>query len=254
MRQLDTVSNTLASQNAQELDSYKKEVQSNPQLQEEMRKAANEYALANNQPTTYVADNSYDNYPYPYWSGYPTWYSSPLWYPQPLYYQTGYYIGAGGGIVIAGLPSRGYSNWFFNNGYRHYPLIYNHYKAYYNNNHTHFNANFYSGFHNEAHSHFSGTSPMNKSFYYGNSGNMNKQGGAMYNPMRNQQPQPIQQPQHNYNKPGFEHFNAGSFHQSGWNNVVGGARSSGGYRGGAVRSGGGNPGGGGAHTGGGKRR
>jgi hypothetical protein len=240
VRQLDSLNGVLGVRSKRELEDYKREVQNRPELQQEMKTAANDYSSTYNQPVTYVTNNNYDNNPYPYWFSYPTWYSSPMWYPQPLYYQTGYYIGPGGGVVVVGLPSRGYSRWFFNSNYRRYPLIYNHYRSYYGMYRNHFNSNFYRGFHYEAHSHFfrPGGGGMNRNF-----NNMRPGGGVRgFNQMEH----------NNFNNRDFDRFNAGSFHNNGWGNMNGGGRGGNGFSGDGGRGGNGGFGGrgGGGHGGG----
>ncbi len=121
-------------EDARELDAYKGKVANDPQLQNEMKASAQDFAnnyssQGNGTPT--VINNYYNTNPYPYWFGYPYWYPTAMWYPRPLYYHTGFYIGAGGNMVILGLPSYGYSNWFYHYGYRHYPRMYGWYNGYY---------------------------------------------------------------------------------------------------------------------------
>jgi hypothetical protein len=132
---LDKASAQIASDNAKELDAYKQKVANDPQLQNEMKSSAQDFAdnySANNNGTPpTVINNYYNTNPYPYWFGYPYWYPTAMWYPRPLYYHTGFYIGAGGNMIILGLPSYGYSNWFYHYGYRRYPRMYGWYNGYY---------------------------------------------------------------------------------------------------------------------------
>jgi hypothetical protein len=187
-RKIDSLSNQINAQNQKDLEDYKKQVASDPKMQEEMKKSAQDFAdsySANGEaqgPSDAVLDqnqqqvsqpqdqqpqvvNNYYGYgggnynpnPYPYWFGYPSWYSYPMWYPQPLYYHTGFYIGVGGAIVVLGLPSRAYSGWFFNYGYHRYPRYYNYCNTYY---HAHaafvnrVNGNVYRGFNSNVNRHF----------------------------------------------------------------------------------------------------
>jgi len=157
---LASLNGQISEQNAKDLDDYKKQVASDPQLQEEMKKSSQDFA--NNYSETddgspSVVNNYYNSNPYPYWFGYPFWYPSPIWFPQPLYYHTGFYLGAGGNMVIVGLPSYAYSNWFFTSGYRNYPRIYGRYNAYYDVHRNYrTNINVYRGYNTAVREHFSG--------------------------------------------------------------------------------------------------
>jgi hypothetical protein len=66
-----------------------------------------------------------------FWFGYPDSYGSPLWYPSAWGYGTGFAYGLGGNFMLFGLPSIGFSNWFFNRGYYAYPHLYNRFNTYY---------------------------------------------------------------------------------------------------------------------------
>jgi len=259
-QQLDSLSNKLSQQNAQDLSAYKKEVESDPKMQTEMKQAATDFSTSYDQPDdpNYVSNSYYDNYPYPYWFSYPYWYPSPIWYPRPIWYHTGFYYGAGGALVVVGLPSRLYSNWFFGVGYRRYPTLYSHYNTYYNLHRANIrNVNVYRGFNNAAHEHFSS---VNRG-----AGNVGRLGAA--NPRANA---PVSRSQNrpagnnaavrssqmnvhseNFNSRGIQNFHANTYHSMGWQNV-GGARSSSG--GGFRSSGGGGSRGGGGGGGGGRRR
>src|SRR5260221_3801774 len=144
IEQLDSLND----QHRKDLADYKKEVENNPKMQQEMQSAADRFsssyaqsdspvdAYLNNQPVNYsdqapIINNYYSYNPYPYWFSYPYWYATPIWYPVPYYYNTGFYYGRGGRIVIWGFPSFAYSNWFFGFGYRHYPHYYSRYHTYY---------------------------------------------------------------------------------------------------------------------------
>jgi hypothetical protein len=246
-QQLDSLNGKLTKQNAEDLAAYKKEVENDPKMQTEMKQAATDFSASYDQSDNpnYVANNYYDNYPYPYWFSYPYWYTSPIWYPRPMYYHTGFYYGAGGALVVVGLPSRFYSNWFFGYGYRRYPTLYSHYNSYYNFHRGNiYNRNVYRGFNNEAHNHFNG----------GGRGVVNGgRGGAGFNAGRtvnnnvgNRSAVRTSQMNvhpNNFNSRGMQNFHATTYHSMGWQNV-GGSRSGGG--GGSHFSGGG-----GGHSGGG---
>ncbi|MEO8474490.1 MAG: hypothetical protein ABI477_19970 [Chryseolinea sp.] len=158
---LDSLNLELTDQNTKDLNAYKSEVESDPKLRAEMKKAADDFSQQYDQPKTspaYTNSNYYGSSPYPYWFGYPYWYGSPMWYPTPFYYNTGFYYGMNGGMVVFGLPSFAYANWFFGRGYyNRYPLLYRHYNNYYNvyrNNIA--NRNVYRGFNSVAGNHFGG--------------------------------------------------------------------------------------------------
>lgn len=129
-------------QNQQELADYQNQLNQDPQARQELQQAGQEYAQANGYPTNGINPNpawpanspNYYANPYSYWFGYPSWYGSPMWYPSYGYgFGTGFYYGLGGNLLFYGLPSYGFSNWFFNRGYYRYPHLYNRFNTYYNN-------------------------------------------------------------------------------------------------------------------------
>lgn len=273
---LDALSADIEAQNKKDLEDYKQQVASDPKMQEEMKKSAEDFAnsggpdqpldestqQAATQPT--VVNNYYSsNYapsPYPYWFGYPYWYSYPIWYPMPLYYYTGYYFGAGGNVVVVGLPSRMYSSWFFSFGYRSYPRYYNYCNNYYVAHRTFVNRiNVYRGFNTSVNNHFT---RVNRSTVVRDA-NVNRRPSAPSNistrpysfnrrsePVRTRTTAPehfrnsINQPT-NFNRQSFNNFHSNQFHQQSWGGVRGGSF------GGGSHSGGGFSGGGGGHVGGG---
>jgi hypothetical protein len=264
-QKLNDVSTQVASQNQADLDEYKKKVESDPQMQEEMKKSSQEFAdsySANNdssyntqlqqsqqgQPQNQpaVVNNYYYggyNYnPYPYWFGYPYWYSYPIWYPMPLYYYTGFYIGPMGNVVIMGLPSRYYSNWFFNFGYHRYPRYYGFCNTYYNTHRTIINrVNVYNGFHRDVFNHFSRTNNVNinrnTTINRNNTFNRSERNRNSNRQNNNGFRNSIHNNGNNFNQRSFNHFNANQFHQQNWQHVGGGNR--GGFGGGGGRTGGG---------------
>ncbi len=275
-QQLDELNSKITSQNEKDLDAYKKEVSNDPKLQSEMRSAARDFSSAYDYPDnpTYVTNNYYDNYPYPYWFSYPYWYATPIWYPRPFYYHTGFYYGPGGGIVIVGLPSMIYSNWFFGSGYRRYPNLYQHYNLYYNAHRGGY-GNVYRGFNNGARQHFSnvnGSRPSDgrgrSTQGYNNRGNANHTGnrstpnnsGLNSISPNNTRIGQMNVHQNNFNNRGLSQYHATQYHSTGWQHVGGGSRSGGASFGGGSRggtmSGGfrGGSGGGGSRGGGGGRR
>ncbi len=262
-KKLDEVNAQVTAQDQKDLDEYKKKVESDPQLQEEMKKSSQEFAdsysangdssydnqQAQNQKQPTVVNNYYNGYggygyyspyPYPYWFGYPYWYSYAMWYPRPLYYYTGFYLGAGGNVVVVGMPSRFYSNWFFSYGYRRYPRYYGFCNTYYNTHRTIVNrVNVYNSFHRDVFNHFSRTNNVTINR------NTIRQDNRINN-FRNARPNnqgfrnSIHNNGNNFNHQDFNHFRANQFHQQNWQHVGGGNR-------------GGLGGGGGGHAGGGGR-
>jgi len=252
---LDSLHTQIDQQNAKDLADYKQAIESDPKLQSEMKSAADDYARqydqSGNNPAA-MDSNYYGSAPYPYWFGYPYWYGSPMWYPSPLYYQTGFYYGPGGGLVVVGLPSFYYANWFFARGYRHYPVLYRHYNTYYNLHRvsiTHVNV--YRGFNSAARYHFN-PGYRGRSYYNDRGG---YRGGAYHGPRpvtggRNRptgnvspgRVAPAHQPIRagGFNNNHFNHYNANSFHSMGWQHVNGGGmHSSAGFSGGNMHGGGG---------------
>ncbi|QJD78642.1 DUF3300 domain-containing protein [Spirosoma rhododendri] len=139
-QQLATLHDKQEAQNQQELADYQRQLNQDPQAQQELQQAGQEYARANGYSTNGINPNpawtsasAYNQNPYSYWFGYPYWYGSPLWYPSAFGYGTGFYYGLGGNMVVFGLPSIGFSNWFFNRGYGYYPHLYNRFNTYYTN-------------------------------------------------------------------------------------------------------------------------
>ncbi len=293
-RRLDSLSTQINAQNQKDLDDYKKQVASDPQMQEEMKKSAQDFAdsySANGetqgpsdaaldqgqQPVQQQQDQSqpqvvnnyygsnYDSNPYPYWFGYPSWYASPMWYPRPLYYHTGFYIGAGGAIVVLGLPSRAYSGWFFNYGYQRYPRYYNYCNTYYNAHRTYVNhINLYHGFNSNVNRHFARVNRdnvnrnvshnaanerrnvnVNREAKVNREANVNREAGnrsAPSTPNRNSNSfrNSINSSSNTVNHQAYNNFHASQFHQQSWGGVGGGgARPSSGGGSGFHPSGGG---------------
>ena len=268
---LDQLSAQINEQNQKDLADYKNKVASDPKMQEEMKQSAQDFASAkgDNQSQPTVINNYYSSdynpYPYPYWFGYPYWYSYPMWYPMPLYYYTGFYYGMGGSIVVVGLPSRMYSRWFFNYGYRRYPRYYGYCNSYYTAHRTFItNTNVYRGFNTSVNNHFTRISNTRinnvnvnrfdrRSNINSTHGNVNRNwrgnSGLNQNHFRNS----INQP-NNFNHQSYSNFHSNQFHQQGWGNMRGGGSFGGGHTGGGFSGGGFGGGGhmsGGGHGGGG---
>ncbi len=237
---LDSLHDQLQQQNEKDLAVYKNQVESDPKLQEEMKKAADEFATQYNQPDpTYIVNNNYyDNSPYPYWFGYPYWYSSPIWYMQPAYFHTGFYYGPSGNMIVCGLPSHIYANWFFGLGYSHYPVMYRNYHTYYDMHTTRVvNGNVYRGFNHVSSRHFT-TLARNPAFRSTEFNTQSNHVAAGRNTVpigrsreMNSNPAGINRsaphfnntmPQQHFNNAGFNHFHAQSFHSMGWQHAGGG--------------------------------
>jgi len=189
---------SLHNQQLKDFADYKKEAENNPEMQQEMRNAADRFsssyvqndspvdAYLDNQPANYsnsapVINNYYNYNPYPYWFSYPYWYATPIWYPVPYYYNTGFYYGPGGRIVVWGFPSYAYSNWFFSFGYRHYPHLYSHYHsycyAYYPSAHR---GGRYGGYYSNRNDYGSRRNHYNRGYQDGSTGNRTRASGNRY--------------------------------------------------------------------------
>ncbi len=130
---LTALHDSLAAQNQQELADYQRELNQDPQARQELAQAGKAYAQANgiNPNPAWPNNPVYSGNPYSFWFGYPGWYGYPMWYPSAFGFGTGFYYGLGGNMIVYGLPSFGFSNWFFNNGYGYYPHLYNRFNHYY---------------------------------------------------------------------------------------------------------------------------
>jgi hypothetical protein len=131
-QQLATKHDSLVVQNQQEIANYKQQLDANPDAQQQLNQAAQEYANTNgyilpNQ--TVINMNIYAN-PYSYWFGYPYWYDAPLWYPGAYWNCFGMTYGLGWPGFYA-FPSYGFTTWFFRDGYWNYPALYRVYGSYY---------------------------------------------------------------------------------------------------------------------------
>ncbi|QDK79803.1 DUF3300 domain-containing protein [Spirosoma sp. KCTC 42546] len=139
-KDLTALHDSLQVQNQQELADYQNQLNNDPQARQELQQAGQAYAQANgynmgiNPNPAWVNTSYYYQNPYSFWFGYPYWYASPLWYPSAWWYGTGFYYGMGGNMVMFGLPSLGFSNWFFGSGRYVYPHLYNRFNTYYTHN------------------------------------------------------------------------------------------------------------------------
>lgn len=136
-KDLTALHDSLQVQNQQELADYQNQLNNDPQARQELQQASQAYAQANgytsgiNPNPAWVNSSYYYQNPYSYFFGYPYWYASPMWYPSAWWYGTGFYYGLGGNMVLFGLPSLGFSNWFFGSGRYAYPHLYNRFNTYY---------------------------------------------------------------------------------------------------------------------------
>jgi hypothetical protein len=140
LHKLDSANIAETAQHAEDSAEWQQQLKDNPDAQADLKKAGNEYAQANgySQDDFNTAPNPDDveNYtcaPYNYWFGYPSWYPYSYWYPYPYWYDCGYYFGPNGNMVVIGLPSFYFTNWFFYypEHWHNYPYLHNHYVNHY---------------------------------------------------------------------------------------------------------------------------
>jgi hypothetical protein len=141
IRRLDRISQELSTQNKEDLDAYKNQIQSDPEAYNEMLAASEKFASDNNE-ARYLESSSDPLIDmrvvnsYPYWFGYPHWYSTPYWRPQPIWYHTGFYRNNYGDIVFTGLPSYQFVHWQTNYHPTLFPHLSYNYYSYYENRYT----------------------------------------------------------------------------------------------------------------------
>lgn len=138
VNRLNQTSQELAQQKKEDLNTYKNQIQKDPEAYNEMLNAADKFAQEKNEVRT--LDDSYDPNVdvqqincYPFWFGYPYWYSAPYWRPLPYCYHTGFYRNFLGDIVFFGLPSFQFLHW---QTYYHptlFPHLSHSYYSYYQN-------------------------------------------------------------------------------------------------------------------------
>ncbi len=140
IHRMDSLNLVAVRQNLEELQAWKDSVQKNPEELKDLKNAANEYAQDNgytqdeintSPPPQYVYN--YVSVPYSYWFGYPTWYPYYYWYPYPFWFDCGFYYDMYGNIVIIGMPSYYFTNWYFYypHHWHHYPHLCNGYIRHY---------------------------------------------------------------------------------------------------------------------------
>ncbi|MGC3943147.1 MAG: hypothetical protein QM762_01190 [Chryseolinea sp.] len=219
---LDSLNKQLDVQNATDLADYKQAVEKDPKLRDEMEQAASEFAQQYDETsgTPAVANNNYyGTSPYPYWFGYPYWYNMAMWYPMPYYYNTGFYFGLNGSMVVFGMPSYAYANWFFGYGYHHYPNLYRYYNSYYNVHRANvLNSNVYRGFNTVAREHFNNLDPVHTRSLPGNYRAATGLTGRSNSAATVRQPVSGSQ----FSGGHFNHFNANTYHNMSWQRVPSG--------------------------------
>lgn len=142
IRKTDSLNLELARQNAKELEDWKRRVEENPEVAEELETSAKDFSKENGyddiyydaeeeeypyddvyyddrDDERYIVQNHY-HYNYPYWYGYPTWYAYPRWHPYPYWYDWGFRHRYGRSIVIIHMPSYYFLDWYFYRPYHHY--------------------------------------------------------------------------------------------------------------------------------------
>jgi hypothetical protein len=157
IHKLDSLNLEVARRNAEDLQAWRDSLSANPQALREYEQSTEEFRQEQGAPlateqevtqyttvyNTYNYGNTYStgnyggNYgyyhnPYPWWYGYPAWYDYPYWYPQPYWYHSGYYYGAGGVLIVYGMPSPYYTWWYFQHPWHHhhYPHLTHHFLCY----------------------------------------------------------------------------------------------------------------------------
>ncbi|MBK7937316.1 MAG: hypothetical protein IPJ82_09595 [Lewinellaceae bacterium] len=130
IQKTDSLHLAVARAHAQELEDWKKEIENDPQAQQELETASREYAAENGYDSQdYPYDDLYDDgdagsrvrdhYYYPWWFGYPWWYPDPCWQPYPYWYNWGFYPRYRT-VVIIYLPSWHFMHWYFHHPRHHY--------------------------------------------------------------------------------------------------------------------------------------
>ncbi|MDJ1501561.1 hypothetical protein [Xanthocytophaga agilis] len=251
---------TLQAKNQQEVSAYRQQLESDPQALQELQKSSKEFAADNHYAYT-VSDTvipnaaTTTNYyygvsPYSYWFGYPYWYDYALWYPMPLYMQTGFYFGAGGNLMVFGLPSFAYSNWFFTYGYHRYPALYHAYGNFYHQYAPRVPyMPFHNAFWNVARNHYvhnpvapmANRTDLNRRNFLPQHQAIVPQGNVREQPLRSGRVPAFE------NSSRMDHFRANESHAQAWGSFRGGQGFSGGFGGGFA---GGGFHGGGFHGGG----
>ncbi len=134
--QLDSLNLVVARENAKELEDWQRSLEEDPQVLEEFKSSAESFSEEHSYYYDDYYDQSFDDvyyeekeareihnyhyYNYPYWFSYPHWYHYPRWRQYPYWYDWGFYFGLRRGVVIIGLPSFYFTDWYFYHPYHHY--------------------------------------------------------------------------------------------------------------------------------------
>lgn len=155
IRKTDSLNLELARQNVKELEDWKKRVEENPEVVEELEASVKDFSKENGYDDLYydaeeseypyddiyyeeeeeesVVIEKYYHYNYPYWYGYPSWYAYPRWHPYPYWYDWGFRNRRGRSIVIIHMPSYYFVDWYFYrpHHHHHYPHLSAHFVDHY---------------------------------------------------------------------------------------------------------------------------
>ncbi len=134
----DSLNLLLASQNARELEDWKASLENNPEVLEELKASGDtyneHYDYDDDEYQDFIDDLYYDAeedepaevivrhhyyHSYRYWFGYPYWYEYPRWRIYPYWYDWGFYIGRNNAVVVIGLPSYHFTQWYFYHPHHH---------------------------------------------------------------------------------------------------------------------------------------
>ncbi|MEL6355767.1 MAG: hypothetical protein AAFQ37_02430 [Bacteroidota bacterium] len=129
LQKADSLNLVVAQQNIEELSDWKSQLEENPELAEQLEASTRAYV------EEYTYDDEYYDfeyreqkeipiverhyYHYPYWFGYPTWYDYSYWRPIPTWCRWGFYWGADHTLIVYGLPSYHFVDWYFYHPHHH---------------------------------------------------------------------------------------------------------------------------------------
>jgi predicted transcriptional regulator len=127
---LDSLQLEASKRNAEELESWKNQLENNPEALAQLQETAENYAQEKgfseeeyrSTPDQTQIIHYHHYYSYPFWFGYPWWYPYAYWYRYPWWYDWGFYYGPGNIIMLTGMPSFYFTYWYF-----HYPRHHYHY-------------------------------------------------------------------------------------------------------------------------------
>jgi hypothetical protein len=150
IRKMDSLNLAVEQVQAEELKSWKNDIENDPAALDELQSAARDYAYENASDTEYYSGEELFHYqnetyfqdyyqPYSYWYGYPYWSPNPRWHPYPWWWDWGGQFHPQG-LVIVYLPSYYFMQWYFNEPLHH--RDYNHLSTHFVN---HYNGHRRSG-------------------------------------------------------------------------------------------------------------